>query len=373
MESSFSGVRLMTGNAKKQIRRIVGSTIAILIFCSASTFALQEKISPLSDYQYNKKDLPQYETIIKETDPLKRADLFLAFVKERPISKLLINVVLAYQDCVKPQLEKKDYAKAIAMEEALLALLPTDETLKAAEIPVGVEEFKKEHLLKSQIAIQKALLAAYYGSNNLPKAAETGEKIYALESDKAMLSFIAETYLKMQNYDKYLSFAQKILTETPIEQGGYGAAIQMAQVYIQKQDLNNAIAMLSKVMDVYGDKAPPNVSEDQWNPTRAYAYGVIATGVYAQKDYVKALELYEKVAKFDPKRDDAYYYIGMSKWQNKDPEGAMEPFAKCVVLNKQFAKRAQTYLEQIYKGRNKDSLEGLDKILAKAKADLGIN
>jgi len=364
----------MNGNTGMQLRGFASAIIAILVLCSANAFALQEKISPLSDYQYNKKDLPQYETIIKETDPLKRADLFLAFVKERPISKLLINVVLAYQECVKPQLAKKDYAKAIAMEEALLAILPTDETIKAAEIPVGVEEFKKEHLLKSQVTIQKTLLAAYYESNNLPKAAEVAEKVYALEPDKAILSFMADNiYLKMQNYDKYLVCAEKLLAGTPIDQGGYTIAINMAQVYIQKQDLNNAISMLSKVMDVYGDKAPPNVTEEQWNPTRAYAYGVIATGVYAQKDYLKALELYEKVAKFDPKRDDAYYYIGMSKWQNKDAEGAMEPFAKCVVLNKQFAKRAQTYLEQIYKGRNKDSLEGLDKILAKAKADLGIN
>jgi tetratricopeptide (TPR) repeat protein len=131
--------------------------------------------------------------------------------------------------------------------------------------------------------------------------------------------------------------------------------------------------MLTKVMDVYGDKVPPNTQEAQWNATRAFAYGVLASGVYAKKDYAKAQELYEKVAKFDPKRDDAYYYIGMSKWQSKDPEGAIDAFAKCVVLNKPAtAPKAQKYLEDLYKARHNDTLDGLDQVLGKAKSDLGI-
>jgi tetratricopeptide (TPR) repeat protein len=362
----------MIGNAHKQIRKLVGSTLAALVLCGAVGFAQQEKISPLSDYQYNKKDLPQYEAIKKEADLQKRCDLLTGFIKEHPISKLLLYVVNDYQACVKPYLDKKDWAKAISMEEGLLAMLPTDETIKAAEIPAGVEEFVKVHLTPSQMAIQKALLAAHYEAKNLPKAAETAEKLYALSPDKAMLPLLMEIYLNMQNFDKYLPYAEKILAETPIDQGGYAIALQMAQVYIQKQDINAATAMLSKIMDIYGDKVPPNVPEAQWNVTRAFAYGVIAQGVYAKKDYPKALELYQKVAQFDPKRDDAYYYIAMSKWQSKDSEGAMLPFAKCLALNKTMAPKAKQFLEQIYKARNKDSLEGLDKILAQAKTELGI-
>jgi len=80
------------------------------------------------------------------------------------------------------------------------------------------------------------------------------------------------------------------------------------------------------------------------------------------------------VLQADPKNDVAYYYIAMSKWRSSDSAGAIEPFARCVVLNKPATvQNAQKYLEQIYKGRNKDSLDGLDKVLAKAKADLGIN
>ena len=62
----------------------------------------------------------------------------------------------------------------------------------------------------------------------------------------------------------------------------------------------------------------------------------------------------------------------MSKWQNKDPEGAIEAFAKCVTLNGQLAKRAQQYLEDLYKARHNNTLDGLDQVLAKAKSELGI-
>ena len=359
------------------MRRIAGSTVAILVLCAAA-FAQQEKISPLSDYQYNKKDYPQYLEIKKEADVQKRGNLMLAFIKEHPVSRVLIYAVNDYMECMKPVLDGKDWAKAIAMLESLSALIPTEKTLQEAGVPAeaqgesGLDDFKRRHVQPAQVLIQRSILAAYYQSKNLPKAAEAAEKWYAIAPDKAQFFTLAAIYLEMQNFDKYLEYGKKILAEYPMDQA-YQTAIQMAQVYIQKQDVASATDLFSKVMDVYGDKLPPNQTEAQWNPVRAAAYGLIGTGVYGKKEYPKALELFEKVVTFDPKNDDAYYYIGMSKWRSNDAEGAIEPFAKCAVLNKARAKTAQQYLEQIYKARNKDSLDGLDKVLAKAKTDLGIN
>ena len=219
--------------------------------------------------------------------------------------------------------------------------------------------------------IQKTLLAAYLGSNNLPKIAETAEKVYSLSGDKAMLPVLADAYFKIQNYDKYLSYGNKILAETPIEKS-YTTALQMAEVYLKKQQTKEAIGLLSKVMNVYADKVPPGVQESSWNATRAFYYGVVAAEAYTQKDYNKAIQLYTKTAQFDSKRDDAYYFIGMSKWQNKDQLGAIESFAKCVVLNKQYAEKARKYLEELYKAEHNDSLDGLDEELAKARASLGV-
>jgi tetratricopeptide (TPR) repeat protein len=355
-------------------RRLVGSIVAILFLCGASSFALQDKISPLSDFQ-NNKDYKQYEEIKKEADIQKRADLLLNFVKEHPITRSLFYFATDYQEAIKAQLGKKDWTKAISMVEAFTAVLPTDKMITDAQIPVGVEEFQKQQLQPIKLQLQKLQLAIYYESKNLPKAAEAQEALYAAAPDSAGLQFLANIYLEMKNYDKYLPLAQKIMAENPMEQPlGYGTALQIVQVCLQKQppDVAMATDLLTKVMNVYGDKVPPNMQEAQWNPTRAFAYGVIAQGVYAKKDYVNAQALYEKVAKFDSKRDDAYYYIGMSKWQNKDQDGAVEAFAKCVALNKPTATKAKTYLDQLYKAKHNDTLDGLDAVMAKAKADLGI-
>ncbi len=296
----------------------------------------------------------------------------MAFVKERPISRILLYTATDYIECVKPHIDKKDWAKAAAMQEAFLAAVPNEKTVQEAGIPVGAEEFIKDQLRPTQILLLRSLIGTYYQSNNMPKAAEAAEKVYEIAPDKSLLPVLADIYLKLPNVDKYLGVGQKILAGYPMEQA-YSTALQMAQVYIQKQDVKAAIELLTKVMDVYGDKVPPNLQEAAWNPTRAFAYGVIASGIYAAKDYGKALELYEKVAKYDSKRDDAHYFIGMCKWQNKDPEGAIEAFARSVVLNKAYSERAKKYLEDLYKARHNDSLDGLDQVLSKAKSELGVN
>ncbi len=329
----------------------------------------QEKISPLSDYQY-RKDLTAVETIVKEPDLQKRADALAAFVKANPITRTLAYVASSYVACTKPYMQK-DWAKVISMEESFYALLPTKEFVQSQGIPVGVDEFFKENLVPAQITLLSAIMGAHYQSNNLPKAAETGEKAYAISSDKAMAATLAEIYLKMQNYDKYLVYGDKILANYPMEQA-YVTALQMAQIHIQKQDVAKARELYTKVLATFGDKTPQGMQDAQWNSIKAVAYTLDASEAYKAKDYPKAIGLYEKIAAIDSKRDDAYYYIGMSKWNSKDQVGAIEAFAKAVVLNKTNAPKAKEYMEQLYKAEHSGSTDGLDAVLAKAKTDLGI-
>jgi tetratricopeptide (TPR) repeat protein len=429
------------------MRKVAGSAVAIFILC-APLFSQQEKISPLSEYQYNNTDSPRYQNIMKETDLNKRGDLLLAFLKERPISRILYNVVYDYLECIKPIIEKKDWAKAISMEEGLWTLLPTEKTIQDAGIPAGAEEpasaetFRKKQLQPAQALVQGSLFTVYRQSNNLPKAVEIGEKLYASTHDQAhlreladiylnmqnyakaaeffeklyaanhnqaYLPVLAEIYLKMQNYEKYLDYGNKILAGSSIDKE-YLMAIQLADIYFQKkQNESAAFDLYSKVVSAFGDKLPPTVPEVKYNGIRAFVYQknanaanekkeyakarelyekwalldpknnaikisadlAGANAAYEKKEYAKAQEFYEKMLQIDPKNDVAYYYIALCKWRVKDSAEAIEPFAKCVALNKAMAKKAQEYLEQIYKARN-NSLEGLDKVLAKAKADLGI-
>jgi tetratricopeptide (TPR) repeat protein len=359
----------MIGNAQKQIFRLFGLTVAILLLCGITSPA-QDKPSPLSDYQYSKFDFPRFEKTQKEPNVEVRAEYWTIFIKERAISKLLLPVVTEYLTCIKPTIEK-DPVKAASMIEGVIALLPTEEAVKAANIPAGVEEYFKSQLTPSQNSLSLALYTVYVQSKNYPKAAEVLEKLYAKNPDKNLLFELAKIY-KLFNKDKYLEYGQKILAEVPIEQS-FGTALELVQEYIQKQDMKTATELLTKVMNVYGDKTPPGVKEPDWNATRAWAYNIFAREPYNTKDYPKAAELYEKALKFNPKFEDAYYFLARCKWQTKDIDSAISNFAKYIALGgKNYAAKAQQDIETLYKAKNNNTLDGLDQVMAKAKADLGI-
>jgi tetratricopeptide (TPR) repeat protein len=221
--------------------------------------------------------------------------------------------------------------------------------------------------------MQQALMAAYFQANNMAKAAELAEGMYAETQDKNMIPVLMQIYQKANQADKFLVYAEKLVVDFPIEQS-YQAALQVAGIYAQKGDLAKAVDYAGKVMTAFGDKVPPGLQEAQWNTSRAFAYGLMGAAAYAKQDFPAAIAEYEKVIKFAPKADDTpYYYIGMSKWKSKDPEGAIEAFAKASVMGKANAKKAEDYLQQLWKARHNDSLDGLDQVKAKAKADLGIS
>ena len=54
-----------------------------------------------------------------------------------------------------------------------------------------------------------------------------------------------------------------------------------------------------------------------------------------------------------------------------DYPNAESNLAKAVAINGIAASYARTTLEEIYKAQHKGSLEGLDKVIAKAKSELG--
>lgn len=347
-------------------------TVAIAALYGTNAMAAVEKASPASEYQY-RKDYAQYEVMQKEADLTKRAALIIDFSKQNPISKALYVNAVAYMACVKPYLDKKDYAKAIEMEEAFVNLMPTEQKVKDEQIPEpGAGEFVKDALKPAQQLMWAQLITAYYLSNNLPKAAEIGEKAYAASQDISMASTLVEIYLKMQNWDKFLAYGDKLLAAYPMEKS-YTIALQMAQVYFQKQDSAKGFELMGKVMDTFGDKPPQGMQEEAWNAQRAAFNSLKGADAYKQKDYAKAIEFYERAVKLSPKSDDSpYYFIGMSKWNSKDQQGAVDAFAKCIALNKTYAQKAKGYMEELWKALHNGALDGMDEAISKAKAELGV-
>jgi tetratricopeptide (TPR) repeat protein len=324
---------------------LAGIVVGALTLLIPQVFSQEQvKIPPKSEYQY-KKDYEEYNQIMKEADPAKREARLQEFVKAHPESRMIPTVA---NTIIYPYAQKQDWQKVISLAQDFQKLIPDDPVLR------------------------QTLITAYYRSGNVAKAGEMADELYKAHPTKEAAAEVAELFLRMKNTDKYLFYAEKVVAEFPIEQS-YPAALQIAQVYIQKQNIPVAIQYLNKVMTAYSDKVPQGVKEEDWNKTRAFAYGVMGADAYAKKDCARTAEYYGKVVTYLPKNADAYYYTGMCKWKDGDQAGAIPYFAKASVLNDRISPKAKEYLDQLYKAEHNGSLDGLDQVLAKAKAELGVS
>jgi len=330
----------------------IPASLVILAFVSWALVLLippaaaqeQVKIPPRSEYQY-KKDYEEYNQIMKETDPVKREARLREFVKAHPESRMIPTIA---QTIIYPSAQKQDWPKVIALVQEFQKLIPDDPSLR------------------------QYLMTAYFRSGNTAKAGEMAEEMYRANPTKETAAELAQLYLQMKNMDKFLVYADKVVDGFPMEQA-YRTALQMAEIYMQRQQMPRALEYLSKVMAVYGDKVPQGVKQEDWNKTRAFAFGAMAADAYAKNDCAKTTDYFGKIAAFQPKSADAYYYPGMCKWKAGDQAGAIPFFAKAAVLGQPISQKAKDYLEQLYKAENNGSLDGLDQVLAKAKSELGIS
>ena len=368
----------MTGNIRKKTQRTICFITVILALLGTNAFALQEeKISTLSDYLYN-KDLQKYKEIQAATDNQKKIDLATAFLKERPISRVLLYVATEYMTAAS-KIAGNNSNSLIKMGEALWNLVPTDQKInaEAKDIPVGLEEFKKEQLQKTRILILEQIAGAYYKTQNYAKAAEYVERIDAINPSAKTAQSLFDIYGKLGNEDKRISYGKKVLERASMKSPeGYGMALQLADIYLKKQDassVNAAIQLFTKVMDVYGNSVPPNVRASEWDKTRIFAYTLMAKDAYSKNDFAKAEKMFQTVLSFNDKLDEPYYYLGMCKWKEKDQPTAIVYFARCAVLNKDYAAKANKYLQDLYKATYPNDPDGLKDVIAKAKTALGIS
>lgn len=321
---------------------------------NASAQAQKVVIPPDSNYMYEKDRAIIDDIKARETDPQKRADALVAWVKNNPgATRAIAYAAAAYGEVVSGVLKSGDPQKALTMIQTFQAAAPADSSL---------------------VSLQ---MSAYYQAKNLTKAAEIGEKMYAERPSLEMAGTLYTIYAQMNppNADKMLVYGEKLVAETPIDKS-YGYAVQLAYIYLQRRNGDKALALFTKLMDAYGDKVPAGYREADWNTVRAGAFAAMAADSYTKRDYPKAIDLYTKVISFAPKTDEtactAWYYIGMAKWQGKDQKGAIEPFAYAYVIGKSLSAKAKDNLDNLWKAEHNNSLDGEDAVIAKVKGDLGI-
>ena len=142
--------------------------------------------------------------------------------------------------------------------------------------------------------------------------------------------------------------------------------IWMADYYKSQNDIPKALSYYNQALGSFSAGSP------EYKTLKVTVGTLEGTQAFKAQKFDAAVAAFNQVVTTDPQNDGAYLYLGLSYWRLQKLEEAQTAFAKATVLGKGTSAKAREYLLQIYKPLNGGSEEGLDKVLATAKASLGI-
>ena len=213
------------------------------------------------------------------------------------------------------------------------------------------------------------VLGQAYQNKNYAQVIELGEKMYATKPDSTLAAMLADSYIATQNGPKALEYSQKALTALGTKEGVY-FAVWLAEYYTSQQDMNNALKYYDQLLRTFSDQVPAGWDAQRWSLILGTAYGLRASNAYLKADHKSAIQQYYESLKYSPKNEQAYLFIGLAHWKEQEMPEAMGAFAIATVLDRPGSAKARGYLEQIYKSRNGDSLDGIEELLDSARQAL---
>ena len=305
-----------------------------------------EGIPSASDYVY-RKQYEQVQEILKTPDLAEREKkLETYYGKLQPDAKIRQYMEAFFSQIVQEFQAKGMNAQADALTQKMTKWFPKSDALMGQQ------------------------LKAAFDSKNWSKAIEIGEKMRASNpNDGQILVMLAESYQNTNNTAKVMELAPK-LVDLLGPKKAINYVIFLADQNRQKGDAATAMKYYDMALQAYPSAPPQGWQAGQWNGVKVVALQLKASTAWKAQNYDGVIQAYNDVLKIDPKSDQAYLFIGLSYWKKQQLDAAQDAFAKVVVLGKSNASKGREYLEQLYKPLHSDSLDGLDKLLEKAKADL---
>lgn len=283
-----------------------------------------------------------------QTDIAKKSDMIFAFLKDKPKSAYKPNVMAEYQKIIIQLRDEKKWNQIITFGDKFLDVAPGDDFT------------------------EKALVVAYAETNNMKGFATYGEKAYAQKPSAALAMEIAKAYQKLGNDAKYMQWREKVLASDPDN-------IEILMDMIKRYQASNNTAQALKyskqcLAALPKAKQPEGVDAKAWKNTTdaayAVAYGVIGANAYQNQDYAQAIANLNNAVRYYKNNDSAYYYLGISYWQQNKLDPAMLNFAKAYILRGATSANAKKYLDQLWKSSHRNSLAGQERVIERARQDL---
>jgi tetratricopeptide (TPR) repeat protein len=132
---------------------------------------------------------------------------------------------------------------------------------------------------------------------------------------------LIKNHLRKQEFDQALLLAETAVQQAPEEANLW---IVLGQIYHQMNRYDDAIAALSKAIDL--------------NPDNMLGYGALVDLQESTNDLVSAVDIYERLLKLTPDSPVLHYQLGLNLVRINDPDGAIKSLERALELNPQLVR-----------------------------------
>jgi tetratricopeptide (TPR) repeat protein len=297
---------------------------------------------------YTLEEYDAYQAITGESDPAKKMDLITQFFKTYPKSTLKPHITSDFQEALKNLRDAKKWAQVITLGRQFLNAVP-DDAYTVAVVAEGYSETK-----------------------NYQQFVVFGEATYKTNPSGNLAYAMAKAYKELGNNVKYLEWGEKTVASLP---DNYETMLEMAIIYSENQRIAESDKYAKQCLKlIQAAKKPEQMADKDWDAysSRAFlaCYLIIGSNAYQRQQYTIAIPNLENAVKYNARNDMAYYWLGECYWQARNTVLALKNYAKASLLNGRAAVPANQKLESLYKQTHANSLVGLDKVKAAAKAEL---
>jgi tetratricopeptide (TPR) repeat protein len=261
------------------------------------------------------------------------------------------------------------------------------QTKEAPERAKLIENFLKRYPdSKYAPTLHQVATSLYQQLNDREKMIEHGEKtLEFFPSNPAILSLLALAYTSGGEPDKAIDRASKAISTIEkltmpanadearwkAERDQYLAMnyASMGSSHLGKYELERKAQKESKA-GAQPQPTPAAKDPKKESPPPSAKEATSAPSASGSDDLAKAQEFLSKAVDLTPRYDYAQFQLGVVYAYANQSEKAMDSFARTVALAGGFKDMARQNLESIYKVTHKNSLDGVDEILTKAKENL---
>jgi tetratricopeptide (TPR) repeat protein len=305
---------------------------------------LVQQIS-LADYKNIKVIEDEYAAYFaakQAPDLEKRADMLIEFVQKHPHSPLEQNIDYDYTEMMKEASQEKKYELLEALADKWLKIYPkdTDAYEFSAEATLNLKEYEKcgeslEELyaMKPSPALARQIYSCYQKADNLPKQTGWAEKLFQMpefDSDYMLRYGFVVQFAKEDNLAKAAEYAQLTLKSLSLT---------------QSQDA---------------------ATREKMRQVRRACYHTIGSNLLEKGSFSEAITAFENALKAE-RYGEGYYKIAVCLDNQREVEKALLYYAVADLMGGEYASKAKSRLEELYRALHNNTLVGIDKVYQRGK------